>query len=489
MSLSREITLPPYRFWETRSGAGTPVVLIHGLGGSGDWWRRNIGVLAGEHLVATVDLVGFGKNRFFARPSKLPLAFADVASLLARWIESSFDGPVHLVGNSMGGHVAIYVTAMRPDLVRSLTLVDSTGIPFDFAPRAHFEHLVVPRGALSFTHILARDAFRSGPTSLAVALARIMRDDATPLIREIRVPVLLIWGEHDPLVPLAYGERMRELMPQAKMVVIPKAGHIPMWENATVFNDALTAFLRGVDETKPATGNRQPSTSFSWPIAGWTDGIAHRESGRRRDIVLLHGLGMSSAYLGKLAKALFERGWNPIAPDLRGFGESANAPSMTPEEHAHLLVEWADALEIRDAVWLGHSNGCNVVAHVASMRPDLVRRVICIGPLWTKRRHPVPHLAAALFTDVFREPARLFAYVLAAYWRAGLGRWWMTFWRSLPDLAACTLPPNGEFIIGERDPIPDRDVFEKRDLTIVPGAHACLFSNPDGVAELLTSRA
>ena len=119
--VSREVVLPPFRFWETRAGSGTPVVLIHGLGGSADWWRKNIDALAQEHLVVAVDLVGFGRNRFFARRSSLPLAFSDLAGLLSRWIESSFGGePVHLVGNSLGGHTAIHLAARRPDLVRSM---------------------------------------------------------------------------------------------------------------------------------------------------------------------------------------------------------------------------------------------------------------------------------------------------------------------------------------------------------------------------------
>ena len=94
---TRRIDLPPYSFWETRAGAGPPVVLIHGLGGSSDWWRRNIDVLAERYQVSAVDLVGFGRNRFFLRGSSLPLKFDEIAALLARWIESSFREPVHVV--------------------------------------------------------------------------------------------------------------------------------------------------------------------------------------------------------------------------------------------------------------------------------------------------------------------------------------------------------------------------------------------------------
>ena len=94
-----------------------------------------------------VDLVGFGRNRFFTRRSSLPLRFADTAALLSRWIESSFKEPVHVVGNSMGGQTAIHLAARRPDLVRSLTLVNSTGIPFELTPGPHVGNLLIPRGA------------------------------------------------------------------------------------------------------------------------------------------------------------------------------------------------------------------------------------------------------------------------------------------------------------------------------------------------------
>ena len=55
MLRSREVEFPPFRFWETRCGSGTPVVLIHGLGGSADWWRRNFEALAAAR---TIDLPG-----------------------------------------------------------------------------------------------------------------------------------------------------------------------------------------------------------------------------------------------------------------------------------------------------------------------------------------------------------------------------------------------------------------------------------------------
>jgi pimeloyl-ACP methyl ester carboxylesterase len=242
-----------------------------------------------------------------------------------------------------------------------------------------------------------------------------------------------------------------------------------MWENPEVFNTALLEFLRDVDAT-PATDHRQP-TAFSWSIAGVANHIAYRETGAHRDLVLIHGLGMSSAYLGHLASALFDRGLHAVAPDL--------TEPLGPEEQARVLVDWADALSIRNAIWLGHSLGCNVVAHVARLRPDVVSKAVYVGPLWTHAKHPMLHLLRRLLMDAVREPLSLYAYVIPAYWRTGIARWWVTFHRSVPDIRSN--PAIGLMIAGERDPLPDLPGIVR-----VPGAHACLFSNPAGVAKAIT---
>ncbi len=242
MLTTRRVDLPPFTFWETRAGSGTPVVLLHGLGGSSDWWRHNVSVLAGRHLVSAVDLVGVGR-RFFQHRSRLPKGLDDIAVLLARWIESSFDRPVHLVGNSLGGHIAIHLAASRQELVRSIVLVDSTGIPFEIAPRAHVTNILMPHVLRSVLVILMHDLFRVSPATWAKTFARLQRDDARPLMRKLAMPVQLIWGECDPLVPLKYARQMLEIMPHATLHVIPRAGHVPMWENPRAFNEVLLAFF------------------------------------------------------------------------------------------------------------------------------------------------------------------------------------------------------------------------------------------------------
>ena len=148
----------------------------------------------------------------------------------------------------MGGQIALHVASARPELVRSLVLVDSTGLPFAFRPLAHLRNLIHPYGARSLATMMAHDLFRTGPLALLRSLGHVLRDDARPLLRALRMPVLLVWGEHDPLVPLTYARQMLELVPQARLVVIPRAGHVPMWENHVAFNRELLDFLRNNGE-------------------------------------------------------------------------------------------------------------------------------------------------------------------------------------------------------------------------------------------------
>jgi pimeloyl-ACP methyl ester carboxylesterase len=423
-------------------------VLIHGLGGSADWWRHNVDALAARHLVLAINLA-------------VPVDFEAVAAELAAWIETEAGEPVHLVGNSMGGHVAIHLAARRPDLVRTLTLVDSTGVPFAIDPGTHISKLLVPRGLLSFLRVLARDFLRSGPRAILRGLLRLFRDDARPLLRTLRMPVLLLWGERDPLVPAEYAKRMLAEVSHARLEVIERAGHVPMWEQPEAFNRALLGFIDG------------EADEFSWRLSGYVDGIAHREAGRARHAVLVHGLGMSSAYFVRFAAALHAHGVEAIAPDLPGFGESANARAMSPHEQAEALAAWADKLGIRDALWIGHSLGCNTVAHVAAMRPDLVRDVAYIGPLWSQT---LPRLFCALLLDALREPLALWPFVLRAYWRCGLARWFASVRHAVDDIAQAP-PPSARMLAGARDPLP-----ALRDLTRVPGAHACHFSDAEATA-------
>lgn len=502
MQTIRRIELPPYALWEVRAGSGSPVVLVHGLSGSVRWWRRNFDALAVKHTVAAVDLVGFGSNQAFSATTPLPPSFPEIAALLARWISSSFDEPVHLAGHSMGGQIAVHLAGSRPDLIRSLTLIASTGIPFTADPGSHLRNLArPPRGLWSFSRVLALDFLRAGPTSVAVASARLLLDDVRPLLPKLKMPVLLVWGRNDPLVPLRYGREMSSLIrstdpPQihspvieAKLEVIDGAGHVVMWDRPGEFNRILLEFLESVDQGPTPDTPRKPG--FSWGIAGCAGGICHRQSGSAPRVVLSHGLGISSRYFSHLARSLFARGLVAAAPDMPGFGESENAPPRGPAEHAQWLADWCDGQGIRRAVFAGHSAGCQTVAHLALLRPELVAGCVFLSPMWNPYRFAALRLLLGVFRDSFREPRGVVIHAFRDYWRAGMGRIGGTLRAFLRDSERKpSLPPRSLVVIGSRDPLMNRSHLREigfPDLKQTPGAHAAHYSHPEETAEWIAT--
>gem|GEM_PF-263559 len=509
----RRVDVPPFTFWEWRSGAGSPVVMIHGLSGSSIWWRRNVPAFAERHLVSAIDLVGFGRNRSFWRPGPLPAGLEEAASVLARWIESTFSGPVHLIGHSMGGQVAIHVADLRPDLVRSLVLVGSTGVPFSLELRQHLRNVPrPPAGLWSFSRVLAWDFLRAGPTSIAVASARMLTDDARDAMRSIRVPTLLVAGDRDPLVPEIYAERMQREIAHSSLVVIPEAGHVSMWDNPEAFNREVLDFLEAVEQDEPtgekgveaAIGgesgvrdvlpqNRRARPSFRWALRGCAAELCYRQADTEVRIVMVHGLGMSSSYFRPLAEALHNRGWPTAAIDLAGFGYSADAPARSPLEHAESVVRWCEAVGIRRAIFLGHSTGCHVVRALREVSPTLVAGSVFLAPIWTVRRGAIFRLAGSLLIDVFREPLRLFPLVVREYWRTGFVRWFGTFLKELPAVQARgQLGLRALVIAGSRDPLTDWQRLNELShdpIVITGGAHALNVSHPDEVAQVLVSSA
>jgi pimeloyl-ACP methyl ester carboxylesterase len=229
------------------AGSGDPVVLIHGLSASSRWWHRNIDALAGQFSLYIVDLIGFGRSRGRQR-----FVLSESAALLARWMETIGLDRAHIVGHSMGGYIAAQLAAEHPEKVDRLVLVDAA-VPLPRKSRLqHLAHLgremryTPPR----FLHLLATDAVLAGPRTVLSAANQLLVADLEPELANISAPVLLIWGEHDPLVPPVIADRLEELIPNVRRHVIPNSGHKPMLERPNEFNAAVIAFLTDPRETE-----------------------------------------------------------------------------------------------------------------------------------------------------------------------------------------------------------------------------------------------
>ena len=223
-------------------GSGPPLVLLQGLAGSGTWWDRNVPALSKVFSVTTVDLPGFGASHPDARLI-LDQVPAQVAALIAELgIERT-----HLIGHSMGGLVAGGLAADYPERVDRLVLVDAGFLSLDPKLRHRVTGMIrtLPWTAPSILPVLMRDMMRSGPIRMAGATADLLRSDWSDKLPAISAPTLVIWGEHDRVCNPSIGEQIAAAVPDARLVVIPGAGHNPMWEKPEEFDRQVLAFLQG----------------------------------------------------------------------------------------------------------------------------------------------------------------------------------------------------------------------------------------------------
>ena len=270
-------------------GEGPVMLLVHGLGGAHLNWMAVAPRLAGRHHVYALDLPGFGRSPLAGRRSSI----AANVDLLSRAIARLSRDPIVLMGNSMGGLLAIGVAAQHPSLIDALVLVDPavpapggefrprldqvsrTFIATAFMPRWGARRLsravaaVGPESLVRETmRLVSADPSRIDPTvveahialetdrlaesswhesfyaatrSLVAALAlkrRVLR-----WVRDVVAPTLLLQGDRDQLVPVASARNIASMRPDWEYHEFAGAGHVPMLEVPAEFVDVVSDWL------------------------------------------------------------------------------------------------------------------------------------------------------------------------------------------------------------------------------------------------------
>ncbi len=226
-------------------GSGPPLILLHGLSGSGRWWGRNVPAFADSFRTYTVDLPGFGESRG-VRWSRLD----DIADRLADWLVDEGLPRAHIAGHSLGGAVAARLAARHPNRVDRLVLVDAAIRPQATRATARPADVArtIRRAAPGFAPLLLRDLLRCHPRSFIAAMVDAMLPDWEPYLTRINAPTLVVWGEHDAITPLALGHEIVAVVPGARLITVAEAGHNPMWERAEAFNAEVLRFLADRDD-------------------------------------------------------------------------------------------------------------------------------------------------------------------------------------------------------------------------------------------------
>jgi pimeloyl-ACP methyl ester carboxylesterase len=276
-SMTRHLTIDGCRVGVIDSGGdGPPLLFIHGLGGIWQNWLLNFTAFMESHRCVAVDLPGFGLSEKQAGDISIP-RFAKTVDRVCD--ELRIEEPV-VVGNSMGGFVGAELAVSFPTRVSKLVLVAAAGLSTEYLAR---EPLLA--GARAFMVLTARTGLRGSPVvkrprlrrialqpivrypeRLSVPLATelvgganapgflesfeaLMRYSFRDKLERIEVPVMIVWGRNDMLVPVADAEMFEHLIgDNARAVVFEDTGHLPMLERPTRFNELLRGFLAGERE-------------------------------------------------------------------------------------------------------------------------------------------------------------------------------------------------------------------------------------------------
>lgn len=236
-----------------RRGAGTPLVLVHGFPLDHTLWNETASLLEGDFDLILPDLRGFGGSTII----ETPYLMSDMADDLAALLDHFGIEKTALAGHSMGGYVALAFAKKYPQRVSGLALVSSQAAadaPDRKEGRYKTAQDVAEKGvevvADAMTPKLSSNAevqafaresiLRQGKAGVIGALkAMAEREDSMSILSSFDFPVVLIHGDADALIPLEKAQEIKEALPDAKLVILQGAGHLPMMELPGETADAL----------------------------------------------------------------------------------------------------------------------------------------------------------------------------------------------------------------------------------------------------------
>jgi pimeloyl-ACP methyl ester carboxylesterase len=215
--------------------------------------------------------------------------------------------------------------------------------------------------------------------------------------------------------------------------------------------------------------------------------VRYREAGSGPVLVLVHGLGCSADYWVRNGPPLAAARLRVLAPDLPGFGRT-DGPwrGLTVDEQATALADWFDALGLPPAVFVGHSLSCQTVVDLAADHPGRALALVLAAPTGDRSEKRRIREMIGFARDATREPLSLIPWIAEAYLRAGLVRWFLTWWKAkhhdlFGTAARVRLP--ALVLVGARDPVvPVRfaqsvaDALPDARFLVIPrAAHAVIF--------------
>jgi pimeloyl-ACP methyl ester carboxylesterase len=256
-------------------GEGQPIVFVHGLGGSWTNWLEQLPIFAASHRVIALDLPGFGHSPM----PREPITISGYGRALDGVMNALKLDAATVVGNSMGGFVSTELAIAFPQRVERLVLAAPAGISSYGSPDGlrlatvvrRLRPLLTAQGQWLSAHAdavarrpllrmatlgniarypgrlpsaLVAEALRgAGKPGWVDALAANLNYDFRHRLPEIACPTLVVWGDRDRIITVRDADVYTELIPNARKVILPDTGHVPMLERPARFNQLLEGFL------------------------------------------------------------------------------------------------------------------------------------------------------------------------------------------------------------------------------------------------------
>lgn len=245
------------KFKYIEEGQGEPLILLHGLFGA---------------LSNFKDLIEYFRHHYRVVVPMLPLFDLDLLhtsvgglqKFVHKFVEAKGYNDIHLLGNSLGGHVALVHVLKHPERIKSLILTGSSGL-FEngmgdtYPKRGDYEY-IRKKTELTFydpataTKELVDEVYGIVNNRLKaikiIALAKsAIRNNLGDELQQIKQPTLLIWGNNDTITPPFVAKEFNKLIPHSELHFIDKCGHAPMMEVPDEFNKILHGFLTKLKQT------------------------------------------------------------------------------------------------------------------------------------------------------------------------------------------------------------------------------------------------
>jgi 2-hydroxy-6-oxonona-2,4-dienedioate hydrolase len=243
-----------FRFIE--EGEGEVLLLLHGLFGALSNFKGQIEGFRHTHKVVVPILPLLDLDL-------LHTTVGGLEKFLHKFIEYRDYRNINLLGNSLGGHVALMYILRHPERIKSLTLTGSSGL-FEsgmgdtYPKRGDYEYIRKKTEVTFYdpkiaTKELVDELYETVNVRIKavkiIALAKsAIRNNLGEEVRQIQQPTLLIWGNNDAITPPFVGQEFHKLIPNSELHFIDKCGHAPMMERPEEFNTILLKFLRKLNE-------------------------------------------------------------------------------------------------------------------------------------------------------------------------------------------------------------------------------------------------